>query len=206
MIARSQWILTFIFSLLVFVGCGQKTPSTPVTADNSSSPTNGSGSDNNNNNGNNDNGLPATSPNVTYATGWSTVTINANYAKTTVNSTAHFSTTRNACGKDAYNVIALDEWNNFSKNVNLAIQQPSLQEEYCVPAPTDTYKYMDGTTKILTDHGERILYEVRDYQICSTIQDHQISDALLSVVNQIILDADKTDCPNGWGSALRSPS
>lgn len=213
---RSKWV--FILVIFASTSCGTNkklAPTLPAAPSNHSTSTGnpdtsgnstssgGNNSTNNNTGGNSsdsDPGLPATSPNVIYATGWSVMIIHANYAKTTIDSGAHLTTDRNACGKDAYAAIALDEWNNFSKNVNLAIQKPPVQDEYCVSPPTDTYKYMDGSVKITTDHGERLLYETVDYQICSTISDHKLSDTLLALINQLILDADKTNCPNGWGS------
>jgi len=160
--------------------------------------------------------LSPTSPKVVYALGWASIEINANYAKTIVSIGSHFTTNRNACGKDAYGAIELDTWNSLAKNANLALQQPPREDTYCVDPPTDTYKYMDGTVEIKTisqdsgssgndvnnEHGlkSRALFEVKDGQICSTIADKAVSDALLAAINKIIVIADKEDCPNGWGS------
>jgi hypothetical protein len=144
--------------------------------------------------------LSPTSSNVVYADHWSDITITANYAKTVVDVGAHFITSRNACGKDAYGAIELELWNTISKNANLATSTPPRQEDLCIDPPTDTYKYMDGTVEIKIDDKKETLYEFKGGQICSRIQDPEINKKLIDSINQIIQLADKEDCPNGWGS------
>ncbi len=144
--------------------------------------------------------LTPISPNVVYSTGWGEMTVNANYAKTTITLGAHFATNRNACGKDAYGSIDLELWNALAKNTNLAIQGGTRTEMNCVDPPTETYKFMDGTVEVKLAQGTRTLYELKNGQICSSIQDKVVSDALLRAINQLIVVADKEDCPNGWGS------
>ena len=144
--------------------------------------------------------LTPVSKNIIYAIGWSDLLINANYAKTTVTVAAHFSTTRNACGKEAYGPIEMDAWNDLATHMNAAIKAGPSRNEYCVAAPLDG-KYMDGTVEVKVNGATRTLYEFKDWQICSTIEDHKTSDALLALLNQLIILADKEDCPNGWGSA-----
>jgi len=143
---------------------------------------------------------------VVYPSGWGEIVINANYAKTTVTVGAHFATTRNACGRDAYGGIDLATWNALAQNANLALQsEPNTSEEYCVDPPADALRWMDGTVDIKLPQANgtlktRTLYEARNGLICSTIRDKTVSDALLGTINQMVLIADKEDCPNGWGS------
>ncbi len=144
--------------------------------------------------------LNPTSPQVTYASKWTSVTLLANSAKTIIDSLGHFSTNRNACGKDAYGSIALEVWNPLAKNLNLAIEKDPPYNDYCIPIPETNNKYMDGTVEIKMEQGNRKLYELRDNQICSTIADPQVSDILFGIINKLIIIADKEDCPNGWGS------
>ncbi len=144
------------------------------------------------------------SPAVVYADGWRDAVIMANFAKTTVDVGAHFATSRNACGKDAFGAIDLATWNQFSKSLNSALKMPARTEDqyYCVSPPMDTSKWLDGTLEVNLPPPQksRILYELRDGQICSSIQDKAVSDVLLEVVQKIIVAADREDCPNGWGS------
>ena len=142
--------------------------------------------------------------------GWTEVTITANSARTRISTGAHFTTTRNACGHEAYGGIEFEEWNKFAKSLNAAVQKESYRNEYCVALPDPTPEgmmppYMDGTVDVKTTEGlTRTIYVLRrdqtGDQICSTIKDAKTSDKMLSAIHKIIAAADKEDCPNGWGS------
>lgn len=144
------------------------------------------------------------------AEGWSQLTMVANYAKTTLDTMAHFNTSRNACGKDAYGAVQSSElWNKMVQNINAAVQSPPRSEAYCAPANQELdangyyKKTMDGTVEAkLADGSKRQLFEQRGSDICTTIQDPTLSATLLRNLNELVLLADKEDCPNGWGSAL----
>ncbi len=146
--------------------------------------------------------LTPLSPSITYASGWSMMTITANYAKTVVDVGAHFNTSRNACGKDAYGAIGLEAWNKISLNTNTAIKDGLTLTDYCVPLPEDNiYLARIGiNVEVKLERRTETLYEIKDGQICSSIRNHQVSDELLNALTQVIIDADKEDCPNGWGS------
>ena len=150
----------------------------------------------------NNEGLAPNSPNITYASGWSEIDITANMAKTKVTVGAHFGTSRNACGKDAYGAIELATWNSLAKNANLAIQNEPRALDYCVPIPDDNIYLNRGglSVEVKTPTGNRALYDIKNGEICSTVQDDATSQALLDAINQVIEAADKEDCPNGWGS------
>ncbi|MEO5969492.1 MAG: hypothetical protein ABIQ95_06160 [Bdellovibrionia bacterium] len=143
---------------------------------------------------------------VAQAIGWTEVLIVANSAKTRVGTGAHFTTSRNACGKEAYGGIGLEAWNKLANALNKAIEKEPLREEYCVSTPDPTPEgkmppYMDGTVEVKTATGTvRNIFQLRGDQICGTIPDARASDDLLSAVSKIIAEADKEDCPNGWGS------
>ncbi len=146
------------------------------------------------------------------AEGWSQLIMIANYAKTTLDSMAHFNTSRNACGKDAYGAIQSSElWNQMVEYINAAIQAQPRSEAYCTPNSQELdangyyKKSMDGNVEIkLADGSKRQLFETRGSDICTLIQDPALAKGLLSVLNQLVLIADKEDCPHGWGSALGS--
>jgi len=146
--------------------------------------------------------LTPISSQVSYAVGWTEMIITANYAKTTVTTGAHFGTSRNACGKDAYGAIQLEVWNSLADNVNLAIEQEPSREEHCVSIPEDNlYLNRTGlTVDLKMDNGNRSLFEIKDGQICTAIKDHDASKALIEAINSVIIAADKEECPNGWGS------
>lgn len=146
--------------------------------------------------------------------GWTQLIMFANSAKTTIDTMAHFNTNRNACGKDAYGVIRpSDLWNKLIKYTNLAIKNPPRTEEYCTSTHQELdsngyyKKYMDGSVQAVVDGGtKRTLFEQKGSDICTTIDDPLVSNTLFTILNQIVLIADKEDCPNGWGSALESGS
>src|SRR5690242_5065026 len=90
--------------------------------------------------------LTPTSNDVTYSSGWTEAVIVANSAKTTVDIGAHFSTTRNACGREAYGPIDLVIWNKFALNTNLAaLKIQSGGTPYCTAPPVELNRTMDGT-------------------------------------------------------------
>jgi len=144
--------------------------------------------------------LDPVSPNITYADQWLEITMMANSAKTTISTVAHFSTTRNKCGKDAYGAINdLAFWNEFTKNMNIAVKAPPIADEYCVDSPSQ-WPRMDGTVDAKTEAGKRSLFWVKGGQVCSTIRDPGTAAKLLAAYHKIVLLADAEDCPNGWGS------
>jgi hypothetical protein len=195
-------ILGFIVS-----GCAEKRESTQVVPPSNDSPATTPAAPNQPAREDHSN-LPPPPPEAVLATGWVEIVINANSARTTVTNVAHFSTTRNACGKDAYGVINLDVWNSLTKSLNdVSKVDPNAPSalasgtNYCVPIP-ETYPYMNDTVEVKSEQGKKLLYENKDGQICSAVADPQVSNALLADIQKIILLADKEECPNGWGSAL----
>ncbi len=153
-----------------------------------------------------------TDPPDTAAEGWSQVILLANYAKTTLGTMAHFNTSRNACGKDAYGAIQSSEfWNEMVQNINDSIISPLRTEALCFPNPQELdangyyKKSMDGTVEIkLADGSKHPIYETRGTDVCTFIQDLAIAKSLLNHLNRLVILADKEDCPNGWGSTLES--
>lgn len=145
---------------------------------------------------------PATQPTqVLYASGWQEITILANWAMTKVDAAAHFSTSRNGCGKEEYGAIDLALWNKIADGANnLSKTEPLPQsDEYCIPI-FDGNK-MDGTVElILTPALKKPLFEARYDKICTTIANKELAENFLHIINEIVIMADKEGCPNGWGS------
>src|SRR4051812_8057937 len=117
---RQMRVLALLFIIIAVgvLGCGQDN-SDPVAAP----PPKNSTAD-----------IPGIDPEsqiVTSAKGWSNIVITANMAKTDVGAGAHFATTRNACGKDAYGALSLESWNNLAKNANLSVQGLTRDPDYC---------------------------------------------------------------------------
>jgi hypothetical protein len=143
---------------------------------------------------------------VVYAKNWSEIIIHANFAKTTITIGAHFSTTRNACGRDAYGAIPLQAWNKLAQSINQAVSTP-LGEEYCMPEAQELdsqgyyKKHVDGSVEIkLDDKKTLVLFLVRDGQICTHLKDHALAETLHQGLNNQVAQADREECPNGWGS------
>jgi len=137
---------------------------------------------------------------IALPVGWTELSWIANSAKTRISTGGHFTTSRNACGKEAYGGVELEAWNKMTTALNLAVQKEPLREDYCVSIP-ETPPYMDGAVDVKIAGGTlRTIYQLKGDQICSTVQDSKISDDLLSAITRIIAAADKEDCPNGWGS------
>lgn len=153
---------------------------------------------------------PPTQPNTpdvpsVKAIGWDSMVIHANWAKTDVTTGAHFATSRNACGKPAYGAIDGALWNTLATQMNAALKLATLETETCVDTVyTTDNKSMDGTVDvILSTTGKKTFLESKGSQICHKISDPQVATDLIASIQTIIVQADKEDCPNGWGSGLR---
>lgn len=137
-------------------------------------------------------------PAAIIADGWSQLLIQANWAKIRVDSFAHWTTSRNACGKDADGALNLPLWNRLVSALNHASVTAPLSEPRC--HSHDSQSKMDGTAELTLNQGKRVLLEARDSgEICTTIRDEAESKKLLEAVQEIILIADQEDCPLGWG-------
>ncbi|MFZ9595592.1 MAG: hypothetical protein ACO3A2_05885 [Bdellovibrionia bacterium] len=147
--------------------------------------------------------LPAvtpSSPPLTYASGWDEMVILANSAKTRVSPAAHFATSRNACGREAYGAIALNTWNPLALGANAAATASHLQEGLCFPVP-ETPRYLDGSVQLKLKDGKTMtLFELRGAEICGILSNSQTASQLLTAIHQVIELADQEDCPHGWGS------
>lgn len=134
-----------------------------------------------------------------YAIGWNDIVIQANWAKTTVDGLGHYVTTRNACGRDASGAMDLSAWSKFVIPINNALRQEPLTAQRCVPLSERPVK-MDGVAEIATDQGKRILIDVRNSEMCTTISDQSLAVEVLQALDLVVNLADKEECPNGWGS------
>jgi hypothetical protein len=125
----------------------------------------------------------------------------ANQAKTDVDSSAHFDTSRNACGREADGALAAQLWNQLANDVNLILLVPPLPDRTpnCMDIPDGNR--MDGTVDVYNDKVKRevFFYRAGDSQVCSTIQNTQLAMDMLNALTQLVTLADKEDCPNGWG-------
>lgn len=178
--ADPRFFLFFLGTLAVFSGC----QSGSNTTDDVNTPT----------------AQNSPAPTAVIADGWTSINIQANYAKTTVDSFAHWVTNRNACGKDADGALELELWNRLVTAVNHAVTHPSLADARC--QANDAQSKMDGTAEVTLTQGKRILIEARDSsEICTYLNDETQSKQLIDAINEIILIADKEDCPFGWGGS-----
>ena len=144
-------------------------------------------------------GLSPTSPNLIYAVGWTDFDMIANFAKTKIDNAGHFTTSRNACGKDAWGAWGDDVkgWNAFVTAANESIKTEPLREDQCF-APADNNK-MDGNVEIILVTGRRTVLEARGGQICTNIRDLAVAKAVYAGIDNLVHIADKEDCPNGFG-------
>jgi hypothetical protein len=147
--------------------------------------------------------LPEITPQVpplTYAQGWDEMIILANSAKTRVSPAAHFATTRNACGREAYGAIDSQTWNPLATGSNAAVVASHLQEGLCFAIP-DVPRPLDGSVQLKLKDGKLLtLFELRGNEICGPLADATLANSLLSAIHRVIQVADQEDCPHGWGS------
>ena len=185
------WIFCILSILTLTVACGTA-PSPQDLSDSSENTA--------------DEELSPYSPQVIYATQWSEVMIQSNFAKTTISVGAHFSTTRNACGRDAYGAIPLNSWNELAEALNQAVNT-SLSEEYCMPEAQELdqngyiKKHIDGSVQIKLESKKMLeLFQAKDGMICTQLQDRKLAEKLHRSLNTQVIRADQEDCPHGWGS------
>lgn len=142
---------------------------------------------------------PAPDPTISYAEGWNSLLITANFAKTSADTAGHYSTSRNACGKDADGAMDIAAWNRFAKAMNAALAARALTEPRC--SALQAVSKFDGTAEAQLPNGKRLLLEVRGMDLCSTVDDAELTRELFEAVSSVVDLADKEECPNGWGSA-----
>ena len=190
MTTRSAVGLSFLSVMMILnLGCNDSSSSAPPPP-----------ADPNTNNDNAAITPPPVQAEFVDAKNWDSLNLLANFAKTQIDTAAHFVTTRNACGKDAMGSVTISTWNIIATDVNAAIVLEPLKDEnlFCIPFP-DSMK-MDGTLDVaLTGGKKREIYSNRGGQICSTISNPQLSNELLNAINQVVVAADREDCPNGFG-------
>ena len=140
-------------------------------------------------------------PAAESAVGWQKTSTIANWAKTSVDNTGHFVTSRNACGRPADGALALEKWNSLVMAVNTALTLTPLSESKCVDIPRQSK--MDGLAEAQVgdrDTDKRQLIDARGYQLCSKIPDPQLVISIFKGMSAVVEAADKEECPNGWGS------
>jgi hypothetical protein len=148
------------------------------------------------------------------------VTLVANYAKTFIDNTGHFSTDRNACGQSANGVIDLSQWNTLASAINDAVAAPETDQEAGSTAGNDPSislagspasspasspancptepdgAKMDGTMDVTLDSGatKSIFVNMGPGQVCSRIIDPKIAQRVYDAINLVVTQADQTDC------------
>lgn len=146
-------------------------------------------------------GTTPIAPGAEVAVGWQKISTIANWARTSLDTTGHFMTGRNACGRPADGVLSLDKWNQLVTAVNTALTLQPLAENKCVDMPRQSK--MDGLAEVqigARETDKRALIDARGYQLCSTIPDPQLVMNIFEGMTAVVEAADKEECPNGWGS------
>lgn len=136
-----------------------------------------------------------------FADGWTRVELFANSAHTNLDAGAHFDTDRNKCGFDASGALDLKTWNPIATDVNAFLHSTRLNDEKCrdLPGQPDPKFKFDGTADLVTQDGNKvILFEYRNWSVCSLIQDDALYQRLLTAINDLVLAADKEDATCGW--------
>lgn len=157
-----------------------------------------------------DPGLPNLSDKVKYVDGWREVVIHGidvqGYkAKVTVSVMAHYLTTRNACNREAYGALSLEDWNQFADAINSVTQGPPPGKKRCISVPSPMVDTIDETMDIvLSDEGAKRLnkpksirlfeFDAEEWGICTTIPDPALSDRLLALAKRVMLVAHTEDC------------
>lgn len=182
-------LTALIVSLIsIHVGCGDSGSS---SENDSGSPRAGDGA--------NPNG-DAAREELVYAKDWQDIYMSANSAKTTIDTSGHFVTTRNACGLDGWGSLEVKDWNEFANIVNAAVAAP-VGSQQCFAA-TEAWPSMDGFAEVRLEFGQkRNLLETMNGQICTTITDTAAAQKLYAALNKMILVADCAQCTTSWAPA-----
>ncbi len=146
-------------------------------------------------------GPPAPTTQLIFADGWTRIELFANYAHTNLDAGAHFDTDRNKCGFDASGALDIKTWNPIATDVNAFLHSTRLSDEKCrdLPDAQDPNFKFDGTADIILPDGNKImLFEYRNWAVCSLIQDDALHARLLTAINDLVLAADKEDANCGW--------
>ena len=129
--------------------------------------------------------------------GWSEITINSRYAKTTIDIVGHFEISRNACFKAENGAIALEDWTILSRGINKAVKSDPLAEAECFAPPDVPFSLDDKAEVKLSDQKTRMLFEFKGGSLCTSINNAALARDLLDVINRILRAAMLESCPNG---------
>lgn len=135
---------------------------------------------------------------VIDATNWNSVEldgrINRFDGKTVIDTTGHFDAAHNNCSKeDVGGAYSLDFWNTLATQMNDAMKAPLTGPEQCIDNPyNDTM--IDGNVIVTTDTGKVTLYEAKNDQTCTHIQDPALAQSLFQTLNQALSHAGAEDC------------
>lgn len=156
-----------------------------------------------------DTGLSPNSPNVTYPKDWTEVAIDANSAKNTIDTAGHYHTDHNMCQRPGDGVYDLSTWNSLSGALNQVVLSAPLATERCWDSPNGSKFYNRGSAEITISHTaagatspvvtHRNLFEYKNAQICTTIADPALADALMAQIESTLQLSDRADaqqCPN----------
>ena len=147
--------------------------------------------------------VPSASPTSHIgAAGWREVEIQANWAKTKIDFTGHFTTDRNACGRDAMGVMTLEFWNGFTPKVNAALKDPVSTEKLCIETPQHykIWQYSDSVIIRMDDGSSKKLFEIdRSQEICTYFTNRAVLMGFLDALNDAVVLSDKEDADCGWG-------
>ena len=131
-----------------------------------------------------------------YATSWQGIDMLASYAETKVDTAGHFSTSYTTCYQDGTGALEGETWKTIVTNLNSITAKPLLDEAkmQCFAAPQENH--MDGYVKILKDGQKLTILDNRwNGEICTTAQDVQMAQNLLTAMQTVITMASHADCP-----------
>ena len=133
-----------------------------------------------------------------YASGWTEVTLNSGYGKTTVDITGHYLVSRNACFKEEAGALSLEIWNQFAHATNVATRTELLTEPFCFDIEWSRYS-LDGTVeiKIAASDKKRMIFEARGGgRICTPLPERVAPRQFLDLINRILALSQLEGCSN----------
>lgn len=155
-------------------------------------------------------GIPEQSQEIKYAENWTELTFDANSAKSRVNSMGHYHTDKNYCQKPGDGVYSVPVWNRIVVDLNKVVGTGELTTPRCWDSPNGSKFYNKGLAELTISRSptpgaaavvsKKKLFEYKNAQICTTIADAALADALMEQVEltlKLIDRADIQECPPG---------
>lgn len=137
--------------------------------------------------------------------GWTQIILDNNYAwqfKVTVDEIGHYEVSWSPCTfNKAWGVADAKDWREIVRALNKANKKSMREDEKCFKVSQATSNdsrrlgHFEGDVIVKSSRGTRTLLTSRNGEVCTRLEDQDLSKKIYEVANRIVVQASKEDCP-----------